>query len=116
MDVSSKPACSPFFGCHFRSKTQFKTFCSKIFIFGGLPINKPATATEGQKSLTSCFLFESKRVPGKINIYLYCFFDVFHDNLYTDAQDFQRISLEEEESALSFPSGTVFKKKKYTLM
>ena len=56
MDVSSKPACSPFFGCHFRSKTQFKTFCSKIFIFGGLPINKPATATEGQKSLTSLLL------------------------------------------------------------
>ena len=41
MDISSKTACSPFFGCHFRSKKQFQIFFSKIFIFGRLPVKKP---------------------------------------------------------------------------
>ena len=37
MDLLSKHACSPFFGCHFVSKKQFKKNFGKKVIFGGLP-------------------------------------------------------------------------------
>ena len=41
----SKTACSPFFGCHFRSKKQFKKNFWKKSIFGGLPVKKQILAS-----------------------------------------------------------------------